>query len=304
MLQGLETDGWTVSESHNYDRPGQRFSRDFVLANRKYPELAVKIAYLPANAPNTPNIGIISLSTDNLSGEAATQYRQLRQWNFAKIKKEYEDIGDFFDEALKPLRVKLREETKALALRDAPVFENFVKQASPGPQGGAGGHGPRAGKGESPLRRGAIHRVRKAPDPSEPGGFSLRQGLLSGLSLGREPWPKKSPSSANRPDPLPLKAREAKSKEGFDVIYRDVLADPQAMEEMLRLTHGQPPGAGAGGRRPGEHRLRGLLKGLRRPAVAGCETPGGRREQILPLRAGESSPSFDFQALRPLLIFD
>jgi hypothetical protein len=134
LLQGLETDGWTVSESRNYDRPGQRFSRDFLLANRKYPELAVKIAYLPANAPNTPNIGILSLSTDNLSGEAATKYRGLRQWNFAKIKQHYEDIGDFFDEALKPLRVTLREETKAIALRDAPVFENFVRQATPDPK--------------------------------------------------------------------------------------------------------------------------------------------------------------------------
>jgi hypothetical protein len=134
LLQGLESDGWTIAESRNYDRPGQRFSKDFLLSNRKYPELAVKIAYLPANTPNTPNIGIISLCIDNLSGEAATKYRSLRQWNFARIKKDYEDIGDFFDEALKPLRVKLREETKALALRDAPVFENFVRRACPDPK--------------------------------------------------------------------------------------------------------------------------------------------------------------------------
>jgi hypothetical protein len=131
LLQGLETEGWTVSESNRYDRPGKRFSRDFVLTNHKYPELVVKIVYLPANVPNTPNIDIIMLSTENLSGETATEYRGLRQWSFAKIKQKYEDIGDFFDDALKPLRVKLREQTKSVVLRDAAVFQNFLKLASP-----------------------------------------------------------------------------------------------------------------------------------------------------------------------------
>ncbi|PIU54285.1 MAG: hypothetical protein COS90_01595 [Deltaproteobacteria bacterium CG07_land_8_20_14_0_80_60_11] len=131
LLQGLEADGWVVSESNRYDRPGRRFSRDFILTNRKYPELVVKIAYLPANTPNTPNIDIIMLSTENHASEAATQYRGLRQWSFARIKQKYEDIGDFFDDALKPLRVKLREETKAITLRDAAVFQNFLKLASP-----------------------------------------------------------------------------------------------------------------------------------------------------------------------------
>jgi hypothetical protein len=131
LLQGLEADGWAVSESNRYDRPGRRFSRDFVLTNRKYSALVVKIAYLPANLPNTPNIDIIMLSTDNHTSEAATQYRGLRQWSFAKIKEKYEDIGDFFDDALKPLRVKLREETKSIALHDATVFQNFMKLACP-----------------------------------------------------------------------------------------------------------------------------------------------------------------------------
>ena len=49
LLQSLENEGWTVAESHTYDRPGQRSVRDFILANQKYPELAVKIVYLPAN---------------------------------------------------------------------------------------------------------------------------------------------------------------------------------------------------------------------------------------------------------------
>ncbi len=131
LLQGLEAEGWVLSESNRYDRPGRRFSRDFSLTNRKYPELVVKILYLPANVPNTPNIDIIMLSTENLTSATSTEYRGLRQWSFNKIKQKYEDIGDFFDEALKPLRVKLREETKSVALRDAAVFQNFLKLACP-----------------------------------------------------------------------------------------------------------------------------------------------------------------------------
>jgi glutaredoxin len=38
--------------------------------------------------------------------------------------------------------------------------------------------------------------------------------------------------------PYTLKAREAKSKEGLTVIYKDVIASSQAMEEMKRLTPG------------------------------------------------------------------
>jgi hypothetical protein len=134
LLQSLERDGWTITESRNYDRPGQRLFRDFTLAHRQYPELAVKIVYMPSNSPGTPNIGIVSLTTDNLGGETAAKYQSLRQWNFGQIKKSYEDIGDFFEDALKPLRLKLREETKALVLRDAAVFTNFVKAACGNPQ--------------------------------------------------------------------------------------------------------------------------------------------------------------------------
>ena len=131
LPQGLKTKGWAVFESNPNDRPGRRFSRDFTLTNHKYPELVVKIAYLPAKISNTPNIDIIMLSTEKLTGETATQYQGLRQWSFSKIKEKYEDIGDFFDDALKPLRVKLREQTKSVALRDAAVFQNFLKLACP-----------------------------------------------------------------------------------------------------------------------------------------------------------------------------
>jgi hypothetical protein len=131
LLQGLEKDGWVVSNSHTYDRPGQRFSRDYVLTNRQYPELAVKIVNLPANTPMMPSINILTLTTDDLGGETATQYRSLRHWSFSQIRKKYEDIGDFFDDALKPLRVKLRQETKNVALRDVKVFQTFLQRACP-----------------------------------------------------------------------------------------------------------------------------------------------------------------------------
>jgi hypothetical protein len=134
LLQSLQRDGWSVSNSHTYDRSGQRYSRDFSLINQRYPELVVKILYLPANVANTPNIGIVSLCTDRLGGPDAEKYQSLRQWSFSRIKKDYEDIGDFFEDALKPLRVKLREQTKAVTLKDAAVFQNFVKAACNNPQ--------------------------------------------------------------------------------------------------------------------------------------------------------------------------
>ena len=131
LLEWLEKSGWVVSDSHTYDRPGQRFSRDYVLTNRQYPEMAVKIVNLPANAPMVPSINIVTLTTDSLGDETAGKYRELRQWSFSRIKQNYEDIGDFFDDALKPLRVKLRQETKDLALRHAGLFQNFLQRACP-----------------------------------------------------------------------------------------------------------------------------------------------------------------------------
>jgi hypothetical protein len=47
------------------------------------------------------------------------------------MKQDYEDIGDFFDDALKPLRIQLRQETKNLVLRDAKVFQTFLQRACP-----------------------------------------------------------------------------------------------------------------------------------------------------------------------------
>ena len=131
LLDWLEKSGWAVAESHTYDRPGQRFSRDYLLTNRQYPELAVKIVNLPANAPSVPSINLISLTTDRLGGETAAKYQNLRQWSFSRIRQDFEDIGDFFDDALKPLRVKLRQETQALFQRYANLFQTFLQRACP-----------------------------------------------------------------------------------------------------------------------------------------------------------------------------
>ncbi|MEW6387296.1 MAG: hypothetical protein AB1491_07250 [Thermodesulfobacteriota bacterium] len=131
LLGFLENDGWNITESQDYDRPGQRLSRGFVLTNHKYPELTVKIVNLPANTPGSPHINIITLCFEKLSGEAAVKYQQLRKMTFPQIKTKFEDIGDFFDDALKPLRVELRKQCQTLALRLAPFLENFLKAASP-----------------------------------------------------------------------------------------------------------------------------------------------------------------------------
>jgi hypothetical protein len=131
LLEFLRGDGWKVIDAQSYDRPGRRFSRGFQLINPRYPEMRVRIAHLPPNAPAAPYINIIDLSMDRLSGTVPDKYRTLKQWNFAKIKKKYEDIGDFFDDALKPLRVDIRQQCQRLALRHADFITKFLQQALP-----------------------------------------------------------------------------------------------------------------------------------------------------------------------------
>jgi len=131
LLQFLETDGWTLDTQEDYDRPGKRFSRGFFLSNPKHPEMIIKIAYLPANTPGAPNISMITLSMEKLPGQAAADYQQLRHWSFAQIKSKYEDIGDFFDDALKPLRVQLRQQCQEVARREEVFLRRFASQAFP-----------------------------------------------------------------------------------------------------------------------------------------------------------------------------
>ena len=131
FFEFLRAEGWQVVQAQSYDRPGQRFSRGFHLTNPKYPEFRIRIAHLPPNAPAAPYINIIDLTMNNLTGPTPEKYRNLRQWNFAKIKTKYEDIGDFFDEALKPLRVDLRQQCQRLAIRHADFITQFLRQAVP-----------------------------------------------------------------------------------------------------------------------------------------------------------------------------
>ncbi len=131
VLQFLEGSGWTISSAKDYDRPGVRFSRAFTLTHRTYPEVEVNIVHLPANTVGTPNINIVDLSFNNLKSASAEKYRQMRTWSFAKIKQNFEDIGDFFDDAMKPLRVELRKESQNLALRYATLIQTFVQRVAP-----------------------------------------------------------------------------------------------------------------------------------------------------------------------------
>ncbi len=131
LWQYLEKDGWTVAEAKDYDRPGKRFSRGFTLINSRYPEAVINIAHIPANTPGAPDINVIDLDFERLHSDTARKYRELKKWNFAKIKQDYEDIGDFFDEALKPLRVKLRKECQDLSLRWSSMIQEFVRHAAP-----------------------------------------------------------------------------------------------------------------------------------------------------------------------------
>ena len=131
LFEFLRGDGWRVVQAKSYDRPGQRFSRGFHLTNSRYPEFRIKIAHLPPNAPAAPYINILDLSMEGLTGRVADEYRTLKQWNFSKIKTKYEDIGDFFDEALKPLRVDLRQQCQRLAIRHADFITKFLQQAVP-----------------------------------------------------------------------------------------------------------------------------------------------------------------------------
>jgi hypothetical protein len=131
LWQFLEKDGWAVVEVKDYDRPGKRFSRGFTLTNPRYPEAVVNIAHIPANVPGAPHINIIDLDFERLNSPTAREYREMKKWDFSKIKKNFEDIGDFFDDAMKPLRVKLRQECQELALGWSSLIQEFVRQAAP-----------------------------------------------------------------------------------------------------------------------------------------------------------------------------
>ncbi len=131
----LRRDGWTVAKAQSFDSPGQKASRSFKLTNPKYPDMYVRIAHLLSAGPGVPNINIVDLTMDNLSGYAADKYRKLQKWNFGQIKSKYEDIGDFFEDALKPLRVDIRRDCQMVAHRRSQFIIDYLRQAVPAKPG-------------------------------------------------------------------------------------------------------------------------------------------------------------------------
>jgi AMIN domain len=124
----LQQQGWSVQKDTS-GRGGA--SQKFLLASSRYPNLSVKIEHIPTRAAGSPAIDVIAVSTDKLADSDADKYRQMIRWDMAKIKSHYEDIGDYYDDGLKPLRIRLRERSKAVALRDYEFFQKFLEAAVP-----------------------------------------------------------------------------------------------------------------------------------------------------------------------------
>jgi hypothetical protein len=128
VLGFLEKEGFTAQrDSKGQGGVGQKFT----LASSRYPNLSVKAEQIPTKANGPPNINIITLSTDKLSDSDADKYRQMIHWDMATIKKHYEDIGDYYDDGLKPLRIRLRERSRAVVLRDYEFYQKFLEAAVP-----------------------------------------------------------------------------------------------------------------------------------------------------------------------------
>jgi hypothetical protein len=131
----LRRDGWTVAKSGSFETPGQKAGRSFNLTNSRYPEMSVRVAHVLSAGPGVPNINIVDLSMDGLKGRSPDKYRELRKWGFGQIKAKYEDIGDFFEDALKPLRVDIRRDCQMLAHRHAQFITDYMRQAVPAKPG-------------------------------------------------------------------------------------------------------------------------------------------------------------------------
>jgi hypothetical protein len=127
----LRDQGFTVAKAKNYDTPGKPLTRSFTLTSSRYPGMRVRVATLPPGGSGVPSIGIVDLAMDDLGGRASDEYQKLRHWSFGQIKSKHEDIGDFFEDALKPFRVDLRKQCQDLAQRHAEFVANFLRQAVP-----------------------------------------------------------------------------------------------------------------------------------------------------------------------------
>ncbi len=127
VLRHLEKTGWQLEGQGVADRSG---NQHYVLSNAHYPDLSVKIRHMPGRG-GAPPINFLTLGADRLSGSEADKYRRMRSWSMGEIRKHFEDIGDYYDDGLKPLRIILRERTKAVALRQYDVFRQFLEAAVP-----------------------------------------------------------------------------------------------------------------------------------------------------------------------------
>jgi len=124
----LQQQGWSVQKDSS-GRGGA--SQKFLLASSRYPNLSVKIEHIPTRAAGSPGINVIAVSTDKLADSDADKYRQMIRWDMAKIKSHYEDIGDYYEDGLKPFRIRLRERSKAVVLRDYEFIKKFLEAAVP-----------------------------------------------------------------------------------------------------------------------------------------------------------------------------
>lgn len=131
-LAHLEQQGWVVAQENSSIRTGNRPARRLVLTHSSYPDLMVQVETLAAQAAGGPTICRLALSTAGYDSSEAKKYREMRSWNLATIKKHYEDIGDYYDDGLKPLRLILREQTKAVMLRHFDVIRQFLEASVPG----------------------------------------------------------------------------------------------------------------------------------------------------------------------------
>ncbi len=109
----LEQKGWSV-QKNTTGRAGSPGTKKFLLSNSQYPNLSINIEHIPTHAAGSPGINLIALSTDKIADSDADKYRHMVHWDMAAIKKHYEDIGDYYDDGLKPLRLRLREQSKAI----------------------------------------------------------------------------------------------------------------------------------------------------------------------------------------------
>jgi hypothetical protein len=126
----LEQKGWRVQKD-SAGRSGSPGSQKFLLASSQSPNLSITAEHIPTRATGSPGINVIALSTDKLADSDADKYRQMMRWDMAAIKSHYEDIGDYYDDGLKPLRIRLRERSKAIVLRDYEFIKQFLEAAVP-----------------------------------------------------------------------------------------------------------------------------------------------------------------------------